>query len=257
MWEKKVLVLIMEGQWALANEATYGFWVHMMVLGPDNSKGQSFFSYEQVHEGLFVVIDFLACINTLSLRPFFHEEWKEIMVNIQTLMCYWFPDCVVKRSEGKEVPKLLPKSKGIWIPDHVIYKFMHRLWTSHRVEIANVIKKSKTLASPPKKFDTLEKVYKNHWLQLCRTTFFAVQQSKEIEAKNTMFGPFFSHVMNINEQGKMQMDKLRKSTKRKTMSTTTLSSPSPMNACLLSFPEEPLRYVHQLPFPSMRRRLSC
>lgn len=247
--------------WSKAELDTFQFWCHLMVLGPDQSKSQSFFSYwvEPETNALYIMIDFLACIRTMSLDPFYQDEWPDKLIHIQPLLLYWFKGCSLTRTRH-EFPPLEKGSKGILIPDHILFKFMTRLWKSHQDMMVDVMQKTNRLTTPPSVLSAsqMAMITSNHWCKLFRSSHFKLS-GRELPA--TYFGPMFSHV-SVNKARQTTQDRLKvmvdmveplvKSLKRK--STNTLPyTPIPRQQQEHEhkpLPPEPLVPIHLLLFPS-------
>jgi hypothetical protein len=240
--------------WENADPDTFTFWCHLMVLGPDQSKSQSFFSYwiDPDNSNLYIMIDFLACIRTMSLDLFYHESWKQKLLEIQTLLLYWFPTCRVMRT-SHEFPPLAKGSKGILIPDNFLFKFMSRLWTSHEETMIEVLQKTKQLSTPPTYLtpSQMSIVTSNHWCKLFRSTHFKLSGR---EPPATLFGPMFCHIT-MSKNRVTHLDKPRTNLipetnilplKRKHMSVDVTSLPKTD----YQPPKEPLVPIHLLHFPS-------
>ncbi len=245
--------------WSQAEPDTFRFWCHLMVLGPDQSKSQSFFSYwvDPETNNLFIMIDFLACIRTMSLQPFFYDEWPNKLIHIQPLLLYWFKGCSLARTTH-EFPPLEKGSKGILIPDHILFKFMTRLWKTHQDMMLSVIQKANQLTTPASMMNPSQMaiVTSNHWCKLFRSSHYKLSGR---EPPATYFGPMFAHIT-MNKSRITHHDRLKvlvtnveplvKSLKRK--STNTLPyQPIPCEEQEHKpLPVEPLVPIHLLLFPS-------
>jgi hypothetical protein len=239
--------------WKEANESTIEFWCHLMVLGPDLSKGQSFFCYRMEAQTLLIGIDLEACIRTMTLRPFFNDKWVDILSQIPHFLLYWFPEGKMERT-SVEFPPLLPKSKGIFIPDHVMYEFVNRLWLSRYEVMVNVMEKAKALTTSPLRI-TVEQsalLSKNPWLTLLRSTHF---QPSGRESRMSLFGPCFSHVT-MTEGGRItHFDRPRPKNlkKRKYVSSPSLVAMTSASCPPPILPQVPLVPIHLLHFPSFSK----